>query len=210
MTICPVGSSLDVGRLVSRLGPRVPMARGALLAGAGTIWSEQLLTGPASPSSLLVVSLALAGLGFGGGIVPVTSVALSVVPSEHSGMAASATNTSRELGAVFGVGVLGSLVNGNLTVGLAAQLRHLGIPSAFQAIVIGAVETGQVPSGAHAASAVAAYGQVVNRVIRAAYGAFRSGLDVALLAAGSIMLAAAIVAIGTFAGGRRQRAGLRG
>lgn len=197
MTVCLIGSSLVAGRIVSRAGPRLPMALGALLAGGGTIWSEQLLAHPGAPPGWLIVSLALAGLGFGGGIVPVTSVALNVVPGEHSGMAASATNTSRELGAVFGVGVLGSLVNGNLTGSLALQLRHLGIPSAFQAIVIGAIERGQVPGGSSASAAAATYGPIATRVIHAAYGAFRSGLDVALIVAGSIMLAAALVAATT-------------
>ena len=57
----------------------------------------------------LASALALAGLGFGIAVVPVTSVALAVVPPEHSGMAAGATTTSRELGSVVGVAVLGSL-----------------------------------------------------------------------------------------------------
>ena len=60
-------------------------------------------------------TLPIAGIGFGMALVPVTSAALTVVPPERSGMAASATNTSRELGAVVGVAVLGSMVNSKLT-----------------------------------------------------------------------------------------------
>ena len=73
-------------------------------------------------------------------LVPVTSTPLTVVRPEHSGMAASVTNTSREMGAVFGVAVLGSIVNGKLTGQLAARLKALGIPPNFQTLVIHAVD----------------------------------------------------------------------
>ena len=39
-------------------------------------------------------------------------------------MAASTVNTSRELGGVFGVAVLGAVVNAQLTGGLGAKLRQ--------------------------------------------------------------------------------------
>ncbi len=93
-------------------------------------------------------TLAIAGIGFGIAIVPVTSSALSSVPGEHSGMAASATNTSRELGAVAGVAILGSIVNGQLTVNLIKRLNAIGIPHSFQSQVIAAVTTGSLGSEA--------------------------------------------------------------
>ena len=61
-------------------------------------------------------------------------------------MAASATNTSREIGAVFGVAVLGAIVNGRLTGDLAAQLKAIGVPPNFQSLVIHAVRPG-APAG---------------------------------------------------------------
>ena len=39
-------------------------------------------------------------------------------------MAASTVNTSRELGGVFGVAVLGAVVNAQLTSGLTAEARQ--------------------------------------------------------------------------------------
>jgi hypothetical protein len=139
-----------------------------------------------------MATLALAGFGFGTSVVPATSVALSVVPPERSGMAASATNTSRELGAVFGVAVLGALVNAHLTSGLTVRLRALHVvPSNFIAVIVNAIETGVVPSG------VSGGGSIEDKVIRVAYAAFRSGLETALLASGIAMLLAAVVAAAT-------------
>jgi hypothetical protein len=131
---------------------------------------------------LLMVALGLAGSGIGTTVVPITSAVLSAVPPERSGMAASAANTSREIGAVTGVAVLGSLVISQLHAGLTAQLNHPGIPAQFQALVINAIETGQIPQNT---SAYAGYGMIVQEVTAAAYTAFHSGLHAALyLAAG--------------------------
>jgi MFS family permease len=94
----------------------------------------------------LAAALALTGIGIGATVVPITASALSAVPPERSGMAASAANTSREIGAVVGVAVLGALVNSQLHADLAIRLRQLGIPANFQSIVINAIETGTVPS----------------------------------------------------------------
>jgi hypothetical protein len=169
---------------------RVAMAEGCVLAATGILLSDLLLSAPA-PSNWLMATLALAGFGFGTAVVPVTSVTLAVVPAERSGMAASATNTSRELGAVFGVAVLGAMVNANLTAGLTKRLHVLKIPANFISVIINAVETGIVPSGLKGG------GTIEDKVIVAAYAAFRSGLKTALLTSGIALLVGAVIAAGT-------------
>ena len=73
--------------------------------------------------------------------------ALSAVPPARSGMAASATNTSREMGAVFGVAILGAIVNAKLTGQLGARLKSIGIPPSFQSLVLHAVTGGGIGNG---------------------------------------------------------------
>ncbi|HUZ19532.1 MAG TPA: MFS transporter [Acidimicrobiales bacterium] len=187
MAVAMIVAAGLAGRRVAQTGPRLPMAEGCVLAGTGVLLSDVLLTS-STPSAWLAGTLALAGFGFGTTVVPVTSVALGAVPPERSGMAASMTNTSRELGSVFGVAVLGALVNAHLTSDLTHRLRALKIPPNFISIVINAVETGTVPSG------VKGGGSIEERVILAAYGAFRAGLEIALVASGIAMFAAGVVA----------------
>jgi len=196
MTVAMITAAGLAGARVALRGPRLTMAGGCVLAGAGILLSEVLLDAP-QPSLWLMATLALAGFGFGTSVVPVTSVSLGAVPPEHSGMAASATNTSRELGAVFGVAVLGALVNAHLTADLTHRLQALKIPGNFIALVITSVETGSVPSGVQGGGA-----SIENKVIEAAYGAFRSGLQVALVASGLALLVAALVAATTLRAGK--------
>ena len=97
-----------------------------------------------------MIALMLAGAGFGIAVVPITSVALSSLPARHSGMAASATTTSREVGTVVGVAALGSLFNTQLINFLSERLTQLEVPPEYQDFVITAVITGQIPSGTEA------------------------------------------------------------
>ncbi len=198
MAAALIAGSLVAGRWVARAGPRLPMTCGCLAAAGGILLTDALLRGQPAFAAL-AGALTLAGLGFGVVVVPATSVALGVVPPEHSGMAAAATTTSRELGTVIGVAVLGSLVNGQLAGGLGGRLAELGIPAGFRDIVINAVETGQVPKGSGAAGAAAAFGPIVAKVIDAAYGAFRTGLSISLIVSGAVILGGGVVAWATLA-----------
>lgn len=186
MAVVMVAGSAATGRWVAASGPGLPMAFGCLMAGGGIILTEVVMRHLAFTP--LAITLAVAGAGLGCALVPVTTVALAEVPARRSGMAASAANTSRELGAVFGVAVLGAMVNANLSSDLTHRLRSLGIPSLFQGVVISGVEHGGLTGGGSAAAAEKTYGGIVNQVINSAYGAFRDSTEMALLAAGALVL----------------------
>lgn len=190
-------ASAFTGRWVAAIGPRIPMTVGCLLAGTGILLTDIVLS-PSSGLSTIGWTLPIAGIGFGIAIVPVTSAALSVIPGEHSGMAASTTNTSRELGAVAGVAVLGSMVNGQLITNLVRQLDIIGVPKSFQQIVITAVTTGSYSSQASTeTSKFPSLTKLVNEVTQATYTAFGHGLDYALWASAALMFACAVVAVFT-------------
>ena len=190
-------TSALTGPLVARIGPRWPMVIGCLLAGGGILLASAVLDPTVSFGTLGWV-LPIAGIGIGMLLVPATSVPLTVVPPERSGMAASATNTSREMGAVFGVAILGSIVNGKLTGDLAARLKAIGIPPNFQSLVEHAIQTGGASSGGAASNAEhssnSAVSKIATKVVDAAYGAFGSGLHVALVLSGCLILGGAVVA----------------
>jgi EmrB/QacA subfamily drug resistance transporter len=197
-----VAASIFTGRWVAAWGPRIPMATGCLLAGVGILLTNAMIT-PHVGFDQIGWTMFLAGAGVGMAMVPVTSAALGSVPAKHSGMAASTTNTFRELGAVVGVAVLGSIINGQLTVNLVRKLTAIGIPKAYQSLVVSAVTTGTYQGEAKAATAKDhAIAHIVNEVVSAAYGAFGHGLNLSLNVAGALLLASAVLALVTIYGRR--------
>ena len=103
-------------------------------------------------------------------------------------MSASSVNTSRELGAVAGVAVLGAILNGQITSTLARQLAHVpGLTHAARDQVIVAVTTGNLPTSGPLV-------KIVGQVVPAVSDAFNNGLDFVLSTAGAMMLASAVAA----------------
>ncbi len=173
MAATMIVAALVAGRLVGRYGPRWPMACGCIVAGTGILLTEAVLAGAVSFTEL-AVALAITGAGFGTVVVPVTAVALAVVPAEHSGMAASATNTSRELGSVFGVAILGEIVNVSLVGDLSRRMQQLHLPRKLSASIIRELESGGFPSQGAVTGYIHSYGREVTTILDAAYRAFRS------------------------------------
>jgi EmrB/QacA subfamily drug resistance transporter len=188
MAAAIVLGSLLTGMWVGRVGSRVPMIAGCVLGAVGILLTRHYLTAVPSFTPLAIV-LTIAGLGFGIAVVPLTSAVLSHVPAVHSGMAASATNTSRQVGAVVGVVALGSLVNSHLTSDLSDRLTALGITGSIQKLIIDAVETG---GGNVGGIDIAHPPAILKPIVDAATGAFRAGVHQALLASAVLILLAAV------------------
>ena len=206
MALALIVSSALAGFWVARSGPRMPVTVGSSMAGIGVLLTDLALRGHTS-FAWLTLALMVAGIGFGIAIVPVTSVAMGMVPAAHSGMAASATTTSREVGTVIGVAALGALFNRRLTADLTRRLTELGIPPDFRQTVITAVETGQVPSGGPggASAAQQQYGDIVSKVINATYQAVHMGVTISLAAAGGFILSVGLSPGSPSAARRRTR-----
>ncbi len=193
LAVTMIVASALTGRWVAVSGPRLPMTVGCLVGGLGILLTDiRLIPNPGLGD--IGWTLAIAGAGLGIIFVPVTSTVLTLVPARRSGMAASATNTSRELGAVAGVSVLGAIVNGQLTVNLTHRLIELHVPAAIRSLVVNGVTTGQNAKGIPSAPAIQ---NLIDQVEGPAYAAFHTGLDISLLLASALLFASALVAIAT-------------
>jgi EmrB/QacA subfamily drug resistance transporter len=186
MAIAIVLGSTGSGFWVGLVGPRGPLITGGVLSAAGILAARHYLD--ADPAfAPLSISLAVAGLGFGVAVVPLTAAVLGHVPAERSGMAASATNTARQVGSVIGVAALGAIVNSYLT----SDLRKTLGPSSAK-YIIGLLQTG----GADAAGQqknLADPPAIIAPIVNAAKEAFRNGLHAALLVSALLILLSALI-----------------
>jgi MFS transporter, DHA2 family, methylenomycin A resistance protein len=100
------------GKLVGRIGERVPLVLGLVIAGAATLGllRLQLRTGIGA----IWWNFALLGAGIGLCGTPMSTIAMSAVDVPRAGMASAVLNAVRQVGQVFGVAVLGALVYAHL------------------------------------------------------------------------------------------------
>lgn len=185
MAIAIVAGAAGAGFWVGLVGPRGPLITGCVLAAAGILAARHYLD--AAPAfAPLSVSLAVAGLGFGVAVVPLTASVLSHVPAARSGMAASATNTARQVGSVVGVAALGAIVNAYLTSDLRGSLGSSGT------YIIGLLETGGSAAAGQQDNLVHPP-PLLAPVVHAAKAAFRDGLHTALLVSAVLVLLSAVL-----------------
>lgn len=194
MAVCLIVASLLSGRWIARAGPGVPMAIGGLVAAAGLFLTDAFLT-VSSGVGLFGWSLSLVGAGLGVVMVGATSSVLSAVPAARSGMAASAVNTSRQLGAVVGVTVLGAIINAQLTTNLVRRLARAGLPASIRNQVIAAVTTGQVNTGQSSLPKTGPIARIVDEVLTVAESSFSSGLTMVLTLSGSLVVLSSLIAL---------------
>jgi len=193
MTVLMIVASVLAGRWTAIVGPRWSITIGCLLLAVGLFLAESYLS-PNPSYGPLIVALALAGIGIGTTVVPITSSVLSAVPPQRSGMAASATNTSREVGALTGVAVLGSLMFSRINASLSTQMNNLHVPAQYQSLVRAAIETGNfsVPPGLSGSLQ-----KLEAELTKVAYAAFHDGLRTVLYLSAALALAAALLAVVT-------------
>ncbi|WP_316752987.1 MFS transporter [Streptomyces herbicida] len=109
------------GRLVGRIGPRLPL----VLAGAFLTAGGLCLVGLGQDTSvfLLLSAYALIGVGFGFANAPITNTAVSGLPPSRAGVAGAITSTARQFGSALGIALAGGLVAGTAPAGLADASR---------------------------------------------------------------------------------------
>ncbi len=105
MTIVLLLLSARAGRLAQRIGPRLPMTAGPLLAAAGLALLVRVVPGSTYWSGTLPGVLVFA-LGMSLTIAPLTSTVLAAVSDEHAGVASAVNNDVARTAGLVAVAIL--------------------------------------------------------------------------------------------------------
>jgi hypothetical protein len=111
--------SLRVGKLVPVVG-----ARRLILLGISSqiVGFAVMIAGMSASTFVVVVGLVFSATGSGLCLTPITSLAMTSVPSERAGMASGIMSAQRALGSTVGFAVLGSVLAASLTTTLSTHL----------------------------------------------------------------------------------------
>jgi len=199
MTAMIILTAPNAGRFASRHGSRMPMTYGLLLAGTGLLVLSRLDLGTSYLVMLPVFMLM--GHGMGATMSPMTAAVMNAVGHERAGLGSAMTNTSREVGGVFGIALLGTLLTHRLASTLAPALAGLGLPSGTSASIEASARTGRLDPTA-LAGLTPEQGAAVAQAYRQA---FLSGFRLSLALGGAVLLVAAAVANRFVPGGAPPR-----
>ena len=130
--IAPLG-----GRLVSRIGPRIPMAAGLAVAAAGL--ALLALAEPGSPYLLLLPGFLLWGSGLGVLTPAVVAAAIAAVPADRAGLASGINNTARQAGGAIGIAMSGAVAGTPAAAGFLAGFHGVALGAAALYALIAAI-----------------------------------------------------------------------
>ena len=134
-TLLPVTAMMFVlsrrfGALADRLGPRVFMSVGPIIAGCGILLLVRLDANVDYVTELLP-ALAVFGLGLSMTVAPLTAAVLAAVDDSHSGIASGVNNAISRVAGLLAIAVLGTFVSAGFdsTVDEKLANRQLSPPA---------------------------------------------------------------------------------
>ena len=188
MTVMIVVTAPNAGRYASRHGSRIPMTYGLILAGTGLLTLSWMSLD--TPYLLMLPVFMIMGHGMGSTMAPMTAAVMNAVGPQRAGLGSAMTNTSREVGGVLGIALLGTILTTWLRSTLEPALAALGLSPQQQAGIESAAGHGHLDP----ATLVGLSPQQQGAVAQAFRQSFMSGFRVSLVVGGLVLLGAAIVA----------------
>jgi len=188
LTLMILVAAPNAGRYASKHGSRLPMTFGLTLAGTGLLLMSRATE--STPFPLLIPVLMMMGFGMASTMAPMTAAVMNAVGPERAGLGSATTNTSREVGGVFGIALLGTLLTTKLRSSLGTAIAGLGLSSAQQ--------TGVVETAGHLHLDRSLLGTMTPAQQAAVHqgfvGSFIDGYQLALVVGAAVVLVAAFVA----------------
>ena len=188
MTAVLIVVAPTAGRFAQRHGSRWPMTFGLVCAGGGLL----LLSGASADTPYPIVApvMAVMGIGMGSTMSPMTAAVMNAVGPARAGLGSATTNAAREVGGVFGVALLGTILTTRLKATLASALAATAVPADVQQRITQSAGHGELDPRVLRALPP----EQAARVRDAFDSAFMNGFRLALLVAGLIVMTAAVLA----------------
>ena len=171
-------------RFVERVGTKVVMGGGLVLASSGLALMSQVPV--AHGYAHLIVALGLMSGGMGLVMAPATESIMGSLPPSKAGVGSAMNDTTRQMGGALGVAIIGSVMASSYRPGIGARLGSLQLPAGVLATAKGSVG-GALDA---ARSLPAATGRLVADAGRTQ---FVHGLRPSLLVASGVVLVVATI-----------------
>jgi EmrB/QacA subfamily drug resistance transporter len=120
------------GKLADKFGPRLPLILGPSLVTISFLLHSFIgqTSGPQDYWLTFFPAVALAGIGMGFTVAPLTTTVMSSVSDRHAGTASGINNATSRIAAVLAVAVLGSVALFHFGAEVQVRAEPLGLPAA--------------------------------------------------------------------------------
>lgn len=184
-----VGSPL-AGAMITKVGPRIPLAGGMVCVAVAMFGMSTLEKGTGSLA--MSVWFALLGLGLAPVMVGATEVIVGNAPMELSGVAGGLQQAAMQIGGSLGTAVLGAVMASKVDSDLPGNWTDAGLPA------LTPDQLGQASEAVQVGVAPVAEGtppEIAAKITEVAHDTFISGMSLASLVAAGVAAVAVFVAL---------------
>ncbi|MFE9644122.1 MFS transporter [Streptomyces sp. NPDC006365] len=196
-----VGSPL-AGAMITKVGPRIPLAGGMACTAIAMYGMSTLEKG--TGSAVMSIWFALLGLGLAPVMVGATEVIVGNAPMELSGVAGGLQQAAMQIGGSLGTAVLGAVMASKVDNDLAGNWADAKLPPLNEAQLHQASEAVQVGAAPVPPDTPA---PIAEKITDVAHDTFISGMSLASLVAAGVAAVAVLVAFLTKRGANADAAG---
>ena len=179
MVIAPLSA-----RLVERVGSKVVVTTGLLVAGTGLVVASRL--DPAASYGQVAVALIVLAAGLALVMPPATEAIMGSLPPAKAGVGSAVNDTTREVGAALGVAVLGSVMSSTYRPRVSDAIAGRGVPDDIAHAV-----TDQIGAAMEVAARLG--GPPGRALADVAAGGFADGMGRAFLVGAAALLVGAVL-----------------
>jgi EmrB/QacA subfamily drug resistance transporter len=139
-----------MGRVVDRIGPRLPLIIGPTIVGIGFILLSLpgITGGPTTYWTTFFPGVMGLGIGMGITVAPLTTAVMGAVSANHAGVASGINNAMARSAQVLAVAIMGAIALTTFSTALGAHTSALTLPEAAQqslSLEAGKLGNAQVP-----------------------------------------------------------------
>ena len=113
-------------RLVYRIGTKIVVGGGLVIASIGVLIVSMVPTSNGYP--VLLTGIVVLAFGMGGVMAPATESVMGSLPREKAGVGSAMNDTTRQMGGALGVAVIGSILAAIYRPGVQSAMSAAGIP----------------------------------------------------------------------------------
>jgi len=153
MSVVIIFAAPVAGMLSDRVGSKWIVAAGMFVLAVGLGWMAGLVPGidkisPDTTSLSLLAPFIISGVGIGLAVAPVTSAVMATAPPERVGNASGVLSTTRQVGSLMGIAILGAVLQNQITANITDGIQAVqGIPEAVKQKIIAGAGSGAMQMG---------------------------------------------------------------
>ena len=187
------------GGLVGKVGPRLPLTVGPLIAAIGFALFARVQIGTSYWAAIFPAVVVL-GLGMAITVAPLTTTVMTAVPSDHAGVASGINNAVARVAGLLAIAVFGVVLTREFNTSVAQKLSQSALSPAVRSQI-----DKELPKMAGADLSKVPFDAQQKTIVQAdIHAAFLRGFKVVMLEAAAITLLSAFAGLGVGSPPRRK------